>query len=309
MPDDRASLFHRALAATSATTLRRSWSGYGRTERVCAGCGCRSEPWRRVLRSGTNLPGSRIHDAAPVRHEWVTVTGATGQDLVLLYLPGGDTSPYVAPPRECARHARFRTIHSHCTRTRAGRAALRATADFTAVHVGPSPIDFLSQKEEVPVTWRPLTTVGDDFFQTAAVSVTVTVDARVPVDRLWEVLSAEEAVVSWSPAVTEARWATTTRGVGAIREVTLGGILRVKEHFYRWDKNERMTFSAEAITLPGVRAFAEDYVVTSTSSGSQLEWTVAMEFTRHNSLLARVVRPILRFAVRDLARGLRRQAE
>lgn len=176
------------------------------------------------------------------------------------------------------------------------------------VHVGPSEIDSLSQKEEVPVTWRPLTTVGDDFFRTAAVSVTVTVDVRCPVDRLWDVLSADDAVVSWSPAVTEARWASASRGVGAIREVTLGGVLGVKEHFYRWDKNERMTFSAEAVTLPGVRAFAEDYVVTPTPSGSRLEWTVAMEFTRRNSLLARVVRPVLRFAIRDLARGVRRQA-
>uniref|UniRef100_UPI003D8E6D1D SRPBCC family protein n=1 Tax=Gordonia sp. B7-2 TaxID=3420932 RepID=UPI003D8E6D1D len=120
-----------------------------------------------------------------------------------------------------------------------------------------------------------LVTVGDEFFDEAPVRATLGFDTPAAPARVWEVLAADDAVGSWSKLVTGAHWEPGPRGVGAIREVTLGGFLTVREEFYRWDEGERMTFSAVETTGPGIRSFAEDYVITPKGNGSRLEWTVA----------------------------------
>ena len=119
--------------------------------------------------------------------------------------------------------------------------------------------------------------VDDAFFSSAPVRTTAVIEVPEGPVEVWKVIAADDAVGSWSRLVTEAHWLDDRRDVGAVREVTLGGALTVTEVFYRWDINERMTFSASETTGPGIAAFAEDYVLTSTPSGSRLEWTVALE--------------------------------
>lgn len=156
------------------------------------------------------------------------------------------------------------------------------------------------------MTWHPLTQVNDDFFRTAPLSFTITSDFPVPVEQLWAALTADDAVVSWSPAVTGTRWEGEPRGIGTLREVTVLGRLGLRDRYYRWDENFRMTFSAQETTLPGLRSFAEDYVIIATTAGSRLYWTVALEFSRHNRLIVPVIRPVLRMVFGQLARGVHR---
>ena len=136
--------------------------------------------------------------------------------------------------------------------------------------------------------WHPLLPAGDDFLQRAPFRYVSTVEARVPAESMWTVLTADDTLVSWSPLVTGLRW-TGTRpfGAGTTREVTLLRILSARERYFRWEEGHRMSFSAVAVSVPGLRRLAEDWVVEGTAAGSRLVWTLALESSR-------VLKPCLR---------------
>ncbi|WHU47812.1 SRPBCC family protein [Gordonia sp. L191] len=154
--------------------------------------------------------------------------------------------------------------------------------------------------------WNELRSVGDEFFAHAPVRTTVDIKVPVTPDRLWQALAADDAVLSWSPLVTGTTW-RGDRGVGAVRTVTIARALSVREVFYRWDENSRMTFAAEATTGPGIRVFAEDYVITARPDGAALSWTVALDLPAGARLLGTPASLALRPAISSLARGLRAQ--
>lgn len=158
------------------------------------------------------------------------------------------------------------------------------------------------------MTWKPLTPTDDSFFDTAALVSTHVVDVPVPVEQLWSALAADDAVVSWGVGVTAMRWLTPRPfGVGTERQVTMAGAGKVREHFYRWDENKRMSFFVAESTGPGLRSFAEDYVVESTPAGSRLTWIVAVEPARAPAFLRPVLGKVLDLAVGTLASGLRKK--
>lgn len=159
------------------------------------------------------------------------------------------------------------------------------------------------------MTWYPLQPADDDFLRTAPATTKV-LDVDVPVETLWEALAADDAVVSWGPGVTKTRWVgPRPYGVGTIREVTVAGVSTVREKFYRWDENERMTFAVAESNRPGIRRFAEDYVVESTPTGSRLTWTVAVEVAKGSGPTAPVVRAVLSLAVGSMTNGLKKRLE
>lgn len=158
--------------------------------------------------------------------------------------------------------------------------------------------------------WYPLAPADDDFLGTARAVTTKVLDVDVPVETLWEVLAADDAVVSWGPGATKTRWVgPRPYGVGTVREVTMGGVATVREKFYRWDENRRMTFAVVESNRPGIRRFAEDYVVESTPTGSRLTWTVAVEVAKGAGPTAPIVRALLSLAVGSLINGLRKRLE
>ncbi|HKT00737.1 MAG TPA: SRPBCC family protein [Rugosimonospora sp.] len=160
-----------------------------------------------------------------------------------------------------------------------------------------------------PRRWFPLDHADDDFLATTAIRTRRTLDLGIGVKELWDLLTADDAVVSWSPLVTGTRWAgTPRRGVGAVREVTLGGLITIQERFFRWTDTRRKTFSATAVSVPGLRRFAEDYAVAETPGGSRLTWTVALQLARGNTVAAPLARAVLDMAVRSMLHGLRRRA-
>ncbi|MEU4453282.1 SRPBCC family protein [Nocardioides sp. NPDC023903] len=158
--------------------------------------------------------------------------------------------------------------------------------------------------------WYPLAPADDDFLGTARAATTKVLDVDVPVETLWAALAADDAVVSWGPGATKTRWVgQRPYGVGTVREVTMGGVATVREKFYRWDENQRMTFAVAESTRPGIRRFAEDYVVESTPTGSRLTWTVAVEVAKGSGPTAPIVRALLSVAVGSMTNGLRKRLE
>lgn len=165
-------------------------------------------------------------------------------------------------------------------------------------------------KDDSMARWYPLAPTDDAFLETAPVRTTQVLETTVSALDLWDALAADDAVVGWSPAVTGTRWLTEQpHGVGTVREVTVGGAVRVRERFYRWDEGERMTFSVSESTAPGIRRFAEDYIVEATPRGSRLTWIVAVEPTRLPSAAAGPASTVLSKAVGDLVKGLGKRLE
>lgn len=156
--------------------------------------------------------------------------------------------------------------------------------------------------------WFSLSPADDDFLTSAPAITTQVLDVQVPAATLWAALAADDAVVSWGPGATACRWTGgKPYGVGTVREVTVAGVVTVREQFYRWDEGKRMTFFVAESTRPGIRRMAEDYVVEETATGSRLTWTVAMEVAHLAGPTAIVLKPVLGLAVGSMISGLKKK--
>ncbi|WP_328395601.1 SRPBCC family protein [Nocardia sp. NBC_00416] len=154
----------------------------------------------------------------------------------------------------------------------------------------------------------PLSPSDDTFLDTTDRRYTHIVDIPAPVERVWDALVADDALVSWSPVITAARW-TSPRpfGVGTTREMTLGGILRLDERFYRWDEGSRMTFTVDAASIPGLSRFAEDITLLPLATGTRLIWTFALEGAAPLRPLLAAASPVNRFVTKTIAGGAARR--
>lgn len=153
--------------------------------------------------------------------------------------------------------------------------------------------------------WYPLDAVDASFFETAPIRHRFVADFPVPPAELWASLASEESVSAWGPGVHRVRW-TSRRPYGetSTRDVTLAlSAVTVREQFFRWDEGSGYSFYATASNRPGMRRFAEDYVVTETPGGSRLTWTVALEpasaLARATPALSPVVRVLFGRLVKD----------
>ena len=153
--------------------------------------------------------------------------------------------------------------------------------------------------------WFPLSETDDAFLDSAPLRYRHVVDLPVGPHEAWEALTADDAVVSWTPMITKVRW-TSLRpyGVGTTKEVTAGGLATLRERYYRWDEGKRKTFSVTESSLPGFRRFAEDYVVEPTPTGSRFTWTFAIEPSPLLTPALRLSSPLTRLVTRSWARGL-----
>jgi uncharacterized protein YndB with AHSA1/START domain len=147
----------------------------------------------------------------------------------------------------------------------------------------------------------------DAFLAGAALRYTHFVDISQPPQRVWAALTSDDALVSWSPVITAARW-TSPRpfGVGTTRVVTLGGVARLEERFYRWEEGSHMTFTVDAASIPGLKRFAEDIALQPTPGGTRLIWTFALEGNALLRPLLAAASPVNRIVTKSIARGIRR---
>ncbi|OZM74453.1 MxaD family protein [Amycolatopsis antarctica] len=157
--------------------------------------------------------------------------------------------------------------------------------------------------------WYPLAESDDDFLRTAGLRFAHTIGIDAPPEVVWRVLAADDALTSWARGITGTHW-TSPRpfGVGTTRTVTVGhGVAALRERFYRWDENERMTFTVDAANRAGLRRFAEDLVLTVHSGGTLLTWTFAVETASWSAPAAALLRPFAHRTTAAWARGVARR--
>ncbi|WP_280425757.1 SRPBCC family protein [Nocardia carnea] len=151
----------------------------------------------------------------------------------------------------------------------------------------------------------PLESADDTFLDTADRRYTHIVDIPASRRQVWEVLTADDALVSWSPVITTARWtAPRPFGVGTTREVTLGGALRLAERFYRWEEETRMTFTVDSASVPGLRRFAEDLTLLPLGTATRLVWTFALEGAAPLRPVLAAASPVNRLVTKSIAEGI-----
>jgi hypothetical protein len=91
-------------------------------------------------------------------------------------------------------------------------------------------------------------------------------------------------------------------GVGAGRAVTLRGGARFVESVIAWEQPVRFVYRVEETNVPGVRAWAEEWLLTPTAGGgTALGFTIAVD-------AAPAVRAVLLPARPGVARSVRRAA-
>ena len=158
------------------------------------------------------------------------------------------------------------------------------------------------------VHWCALINSGDDFLESAPFPARQFGGATLPPERMWAALTADDALVSWTPLVTGLRW-TSPRpfGVGTTREVTMLRLITARERYYRWDEGRRKTFTGVQASVRGLRRLAEDYEVESTPTGSRFTWTLALEPGPALKPLLRLTSPATSLMVRRVGRTLTSQ--
>ena len=126
--------------------------------------------------------------------------------------------------------------------------------------------------------WFQLVESDDGFLRSAPFRYENSVEVPASPERTWELLTADDTLVSWTRLVTNLRWLSSRPfGVGTVRELTLLGLLTGREKYFCWEEGKRNSYSVVALSLPGIRRWAEDYTVEPTPSGSRLTWTLAIE--------------------------------
>ncbi|MFD4442076.1 SRPBCC family protein [Nocardia sp. NPDC058519] len=145
----------------------------------------------------------------------------------------------------------------------------------------------------------------DEFLASASNRFVHILDIPAPPSEVWAALTADDALVSWSGLVTGMRW-TSPRpfGVGAVRVVTLGRIAALTERFYRWEDQQRMTFTVDFASIPGLRRFAEDIELAPTATGTRLTWTFAVEGKQPLQLLLRSTSAVTDRVTASIAKGI-----
>lgn len=127
--------------------------------------------------------------------------------------------------------------------------------------------------------WFKLDPVDHTFFDRAQYRYDFPLELAASAEQVWEGLTGRSPQ-SWCRMLTRVDYTSRgPHGVGATRTSEVAwGALKFREHFFDWDDaNRRHAFYVDAVNLPLVRAFAEEYVVTPTASGCRFTWTFAFD--------------------------------
>jgi hypothetical protein len=156
--------------------------------------------------------------------------------------------------------------------------------------------------------WHSLQPVDESFFTTAPIVHRYPVRLAVPPERVWESIASQRSLADWGLGVRRLTW-TTPRpyGVGTTREVVLPlAAMTVREQFFRWDEGKGYSFFVTEANRPGVRRFAEDYVIEPDGSGSVFTWTIALDPAPRLVRVMRLLDPVNRVAFGSVARAAKR---
>lgn len=156
--------------------------------------------------------------------------------------------------------------------------------------------------------WYPLQAVDAAAFTTASQLYRFPIRLAVSPARVWESLASDASLAAWGLGVRRLTW-TSPRpfGVDTTREVVLPlGAMTVRERFFRWDEGSGYSFYVEEANRPGLRFFAENYVIEPDGSGALLTWTIAIEPKPALAPFMKVLGPVNKRAFGQFARGAKK---
>jgi hypothetical protein len=156
--------------------------------------------------------------------------------------------------------------------------------------------------------WYPLEPADEKIFSTASQIYRFPVRLKVKPERVWESIASDESLAAWGLGVRRLTW-TSPRpfGVGTTREVVLPlGSMTVREQFFRWDEGKGYSFFVASTNRPGIKQFAEDYVIEADGDGTLFTWTIAIEPKARMAPLMKVLGPVNKRAFGQVARGAKK---
>ncbi|QMU69032.1 SRPBCC family protein [Streptacidiphilus sp. P02-A3a] len=142
---------------------------------------------------------------------------------------------------------------------------------------------------------------GVELLRLAPTRLVFTARLRSPCEAVFHELTDDAATTPlWFREVRTAGYTgPPPYGVGAGRAVTLRGGVRFVEQVLVWREPERFVYRVESATLPGVRAWMEEWLLApSADGGTVLRFTIALEAAPALRAAVRLSRPGIARAVR-----------
>ena len=144
--------------------------------------------------------------------------------------------------------------------------------------------------------------VGLEFFDTAPVLHRATIEINATPDEVFDVFLDADSWVKWAMPIKGVDW---TSGfpivVGSTRDVHMMGGMTGHEEFIAFEHGKRMAFRFNQVSKPGVKAFAEDYVVTDLGNGRcRVAWTMAMDTGKGDGIASKITVPLMSFGVKRM---------
>jgi uncharacterized protein YndB with AHSA1/START domain len=148
---------------------------------------------------------------------------------------------------------------------------------------------------------KSLDPAGLDFFGTAPLQVSASVQLRATPERVFASFADAADWLRWWPMMTACAWTRDTGAVGAEREVAVRLLGRFRERMIAWQPGARFAFTMIGSTSPMATQLAEDYRLAADGTGTRIEWTLAAQPTTLGKLTAPVMRRTL---LRMFQRGI-----
>jgi Polyketide cyclase / dehydrase and lipid transport len=155
--------------------------------------------------------------------------------------------------------------------------------------------------------WHDLESADEGFFESAPFVHRYPMDLPVSVEQVWSGLVGDKAL-SWCRSLSSVQYTSEPpHHVGTTRTAkTTGGVLVLRERFFRWEEGTRKSFCVQQANLPMFRRFAEDYLVEPTDKGCRFTWTFAYEPTSAWKLFFTASRPVSAGIFGSFARDTKR---
>jgi len=125
---------------------------------------------------------------------------------------------------------------------------------------------------------KALAPIDDEFFSTASLVLPVTIELPHSPEQVWAALGSDQ-MGEWIPGLDRAAWVSPRPlGPGARRTVRLARLITLHEDWYTWDEPHRATFRVDAISIPLVSGWAEDFRLEALpGGGTRLHYRMALD--------------------------------
>ncbi len=142
----------------------------------------------------------------------------------------------------------------------------------------------------------PVKTVGPEALAQAKYTSTHSIELPLTAEQVFRLWADADTWPQWLPGMNAFPWddPAAPRAEGMGRSVHLADGSVMHEVFHTWDPPREMAFTIDAASNPLFSAFAERWVLTPTSEGCRLDWTLAYTPQRFLRWLHPWVRPIVK---------------